>query len=67
LSNRYYDRKAKEFYDLNVGALTYEEHMTKFLELLRYVPYLKNENTKVQRFISGLPLAFKAWIEYDEP
>lgn len=40
--------------------------MAKFLELLRYVTYLKDEKKKVQRFISGLPLVFKDHIEYDE-
>lgn len=67
LSNIYYDRKAKELYDLKMGSMTNEEYMTKFLELLRYVPYLKNEKKKVQSFISGFPLEFKDWIEYDEP
>ena len=67
LSERYYDGKAKEFYELRIGYMTNEEYMTKFLELLRYVPYLKDHKTKVQSFINGLPLEFKDWIEYDEP
>lgn len=50
-----------------MGSVIGEEYMTKFLELLRYVPYLKDEKTKVQSFMSGLPLAFKYRIEYDEP
>lgn len=64
---RYYDGKAKEFSELNMGSMTYEEYMTKFLEFLRYVPHLKDENKKVQRFVSGFPVAFKDQIEYDEP
>ena len=44
-----------------------EECMTKFLELLRYVSYLKDEKNKVQRFVCGMPLEFKDQIEYDEP
>ena len=48
LSKRYYDSKAKEFYELKMGSMTYEEYMTKFLELLRYVPYLEDEKAKVQ-------------------
>ena len=47
--------------------MTYEEYTTNFLELLRYVPYLKDEKAKVQIFFSGLPLAFKDQSEYDEP
>jgi len=50
-----------------MGSMIYEKYMNNFLELLRYVPYLKDEKAKVQRFISGLPLAFKDHIEYDEP
>jgi len=48
LSERYYDSKAKEFYELKIGSMTNEEYTTKFLELLRYVSYLKDEKTKVQ-------------------
>jgi len=37
------------------------------LELLRYVPYLKHEKANIRRFVSGLPLEFRDWIDYDEP
>ena len=67
LSERYYDSLAKQFYELKMGSMTDEEYTTKFLELLRYVLYLTNEKTKVQRFVSGLPLVFRDQIEYDEP
>lgn len=50
-----------------MGSVTYEEYMTKFLEFLRYVPYLKDEKTKFQRFISGLSFKFKDQLAYDEP
>ena len=30
----------------------------KFLELLRYVPYLKDDEENIKHFISGLPLSF---------
>jgi len=66
LLERYYDSKAKEFYELKMGSMTDEEYTTKFMELLRYVPYLKDEKAKVQRFVSGLPLEFRDWIEYDK-
>jgi len=59
LLERYYDGKAKDFYELNMGSMIDEEYMTKFPDLLRYVPYVKDEKTKVQRFIIGLPLVFK--------
>ena len=43
LLERYYDDKAKELYELKIGSMTNKEYTTKFLELLRYVPYLKDE------------------------
>eukprot|EP00253_Pinus_taeda_P019959 PITA_19959 len=47
--------------------MTEEEYTTKFLELLRYVPYLTNEKTIGQRFVSGFPLTFRDRIEYAKP
>jgi len=62
---RYYDNKAKEVYELKMGSKT-DEYMTNVLELLRYVPYLKDENGKLHIFLSRLSLTFGDWIEYDE-
>lgn len=50
-----------------MGSMMDEEYMTKFLELLRYAPYLTDEKDKFQWFVSVLPLAFRDQIEYDEP
>jgi len=33
LSNRYYENKAKEFYELKMGSMKNEEYMTKFLAI----------------------------------
>lgn len=38
LSERYFDHRAKEFYELKMGSMTNDEYTSKFLELLRYVP-----------------------------
>eukprot|EP00253_Pinus_taeda_P005974 PITA_05974 len=67
LSERYYDSKAKEFYELKMRSMIDEKYVTKFLELLRNVPYLKDDKAKVQHFVSSFPLAFRDQIEYDEP
>jgi hypothetical protein len=48
LLEKYFDEKTKEFYELKLGQLTIEEYVSKFLDLLRYVPYIKEENEKVQ-------------------
>jgi hypothetical protein len=42
------DVKTKELHELRLGKLTIDEYANKFLELLRYVPYIKDEKVKVQ-------------------
>ena len=44
-----------------------EEYANKFLELLRYVRYIKDEKVKIQRFLSGFPQSYKDRIEFYEP
>ena len=44
-----------------------EEYENKFLELLRYVQYIRDEKVKFQRFLSGLPQSYKYRIEFYEP
>jgi hypothetical protein len=58
LSENYFDGKTKEFYELKLGQLTIDEYINKFLEMMRYVPYIKDEKVKMQRFISGLPQSY---------
>ena len=36
-----------------------EEYANKFLELLRYVKYIKYEKVNIQCFLSGLPQSYK--------
>lgn len=50
-SDRYYDDREKEFYELKMGSMTDEEYISKILELLRYVPYMEEETVNIQRFI----------------
>ena len=44
-----------------------EEYANRFLELLRYVRYIKDEKVKIQCFLSGLPQYYKDRIEFYEP
>ena len=44
-----------------------KELNSKFLNLLRYVPYIMDEKPKVQQFLSCLPFHIKDRIEYDNP
>jgi hypothetical protein len=47
LSKRYYDEKIKEFHELKLGQLTMDAYAKRFLELLRYVPYLKDARVRI--------------------
>ena len=40
---------------------------TKFTNLLRYVPYIREEKAKVQRFLNFLPTIYKERIKFDNP
>jgi len=67
MSKKYFDGKTKDFYELKLGQLTIKEYINKFLEMIRYVPYIKDEKVNMQQFISGLPQSFRDKIEFDEP
>ena len=41
-------------------------YANNFLELLRYVRYIKDEKVKIQCFLSGLPQYYKDIIEFYE-
>eukprot|EP00253_Pinus_taeda_P023407 PITA_23407 len=67
LTERFYDEKAREFHDLRLGQQTMDEFITRFTSLLRYVPYIREEKAKVQRFVSSLPAYMRERIEFDNP
>jgi hypothetical protein len=66
LTKRYYDRKMKEFFELKLGSMTIDEYERSFLELLKYVPFIKDEAVKIQRYLSGLPPSIGDKIQYDD-
>ena len=47
--------------------MTMEDLINNFLDLLLFVPYIKEEKVKVQRFLSCLSQAYKDRIEFDNP
>jgi len=47
--------------------MTMEDLINKFLDLLRFVPYIKEEKVKVQRFLRCFPQAYKEIIEFGNP
>jgi hypothetical protein len=67
LSEHFYDKKMQEFFELRLGSMTMGEYENKFLGLLKYVGFIKDEKVKIQRFLSGLPSFYKDKIQYDEP
>jgi hypothetical protein len=67
LTKRYYDRKMKEFFELKLGNMTIDEYEQSFLELLKYVSFIKDEAVKIQRYLSGLPPSIGDKIQYDNP
>ena len=47
--------------------MSMKELSSKFLILLRYVPYIIDEKPKIHMFLICLPHSFKDIIEYDNP
>ena len=48
MSERFFDRKVKEFHELHMGSMTMDAFINIFLDLLHYVPYIKEEKVKIQ-------------------
>jgi hypothetical protein len=67
LSEKYYDGKIKYFHEYKLGKLTMDAYAKRFLELLRYVPYLKDEKARIQCSLSGLPQSYHDRIEFENP
>jgi hypothetical protein len=67
LTQRYYDNKMKDFFELKLGSMSIDEYETRFLELLKYVPFIKDEIVKIQRYLCGLSSSISDKIHYDDP
>jgi hypothetical protein len=67
LTKRYYDKKMKEFFEIKLGSMTIDEYERRFIELLKYVSFIKDEIVKIQRYLSGFPSLISDKIQYDEP
>jgi hypothetical protein len=67
LNKRYYDRNMKEFFELKLGSMTIDECEQRFLELLKYVSFIKDETVKIQRYLRGMPPSIGDKIQYDDP
>jgi hypothetical protein len=67
LTKRYYDRKMKDFFELKLGIMAIDEYERTFLELLKYLSFIKDETVKIHRYLSGLPSFISDKIQYDDP
>ena len=63
----FFDLKVKEFHELHMGSMTMDALINRFLGLLHYVPYIKEEKVKIQQFLGCLPPIFWDMIEFDMP
>jgi hypothetical protein len=57
----------KEFFELKIGSMTIDEYERRFLELLKYVSFIKDEAVKIQSYLSGFPSFISDKIQYDDP
>ena len=55
LSEHYYDKNMKFFFELKLGIMTMDAYEKKFMEHLKYADFIKDEKLNIQRFLSGLP------------
>ena len=67
MSERFFDRKVKDFHELGMGSMTMDSFINKFLDLLHYVSYIKGEKVKIQQFLRCLPPNFRERIEFNMP
>jgi hypothetical protein len=65
LSKRYYEKNMKELFELKLGSMNIDEYEKRFLELLKYVSFIKHETIKIQIYLSGIPSFISDKIQYD--
>jgi hypothetical protein len=56
----------KDFFEINLGSMMIDEYERRFLEILKYVAFIKDEKIKIQRYLSGLPSFICDKIQYDD-
>jgi hypothetical protein len=67
LTKHYYDKKMKDLFELKIGSMTIDEYERRFLELLKYVSFIKYEQVNIHRYLSGIPSFISDKIQYDDP
>jgi hypothetical protein len=67
LSEKYYEKKMKELFELKLGSMIMDEYERRFFKFFRYVGFIRDKNVKIQRFLSGIPSFYSDKIHSDEP
>ena len=67
LTKRYYEKKMKDFFVLKLESMSIEKFERRFLELLKYVSFIKDDTHNIQRHLSGFPPSISDKIQYDDP
>ena len=60
-------KKIHDFFELNLGSMTIDEYERRFLELLKYVSFIKDQTVNIHRYLSGFPSSISEKIQYDDP
>jgi hypothetical protein len=59
LSEHFYDKKMQDLFELRLGSMTMKKYEKRFLGLLKYVGFIKDEKVKIHSFLSGMPSFYK--------
>jgi hypothetical protein len=57
----------QEFFELKLGNMSMDEYENNFLELLRYVGFIKEEKLKMKSLLSGMTSLYRDNIQFYEP
>jgi hypothetical protein len=57
----------KDFFELKLGSMNIDEYERRFLELLKYVSFIKDGTIHMKRYLSGFPSFISDKIQYDDP
>jgi len=44
-----------DFFELNLRSMTMDEYERRFVEILKYVDFVNDDQVKIQRFLSDMP------------
>jgi hypothetical protein len=56
-----------DLFELKLGSMTIDEYERRFLEMPKYVSFIKDKPVKIHRYLSGIPSFISDKIQYDDP